>query len=226
MNRMKIAIGIGLVAAVALIAQISTTFSAGVGTTNMLDPTGGIIAQWTATTSAVNFLKLVNAATGNGPAIQAAGSDTNINLLLTPKGTTGLVIAGGAGPTDGYYFVPPQNCNFALTTGTLAANSPTTSGGASQPQMVRAAASNPVMQLTTTAAANTTEVTCDVTPPSRLTAGKGVTITAIDYLFGFQTTAWRCGCRYGIDHGWRNPHCYRRDQPFLAGFDYHGWPVL
>jgi hypothetical protein len=233
---------------VAIYAQaIGVTFAAGVGTVYLNDTNGNAIFQSAAAASAVNYLRLLNSATGVAPQLSVGGSDTNIGLSFLTKGTgsvtlatggatnpgisvintasainglsvtpgattvapiigiatttdtnvgiaintkgTGLVTTNGAGPTDGYYFVPPQDCNFALTTGTLAANSPATSGGASQPQMVRAAASNPVMQLTTTAAANTTEVTCDITPPSRLTAGKGVTINAVDYLFGYQTTA-------------------------------------
>ena len=41
----------------------------------------------TDTASAVNYLQLTGAATGAAPTISAAGSDTNINLKLTPKGT-------------------------------------------------------------------------------------------------------------------------------------------
>jgi hypothetical protein len=39
------------------------------------------------TASAVNELTVTNAATGNGPELSATGGDTNIDLLLTPKGT-------------------------------------------------------------------------------------------------------------------------------------------
>jgi hypothetical protein len=41
----------------------------------------------TATGSAVNQLTISNAATGAGPTLSATGSDTNIDLNLTPKGT-------------------------------------------------------------------------------------------------------------------------------------------
>lgn len=110
------------------------------------------------------------------------------NITLGVNGSNNLVLTGATAPTDGYYFVPPEQCHIALTTGTYAAN-PANCGGASAPGVCRAASGNPVLQLTTTAAANTTDMVCDITPPSRLTAGKGVTITAVDYLFGYQTTA-------------------------------------
>ncbi len=77
---------------------------------------------------------------------------------------------------------------MALTTGTFAAN-PANSGAQSAPAMVRAASGNTVLQLTTTAAANTTDVVCDFTPPTRLTSAKGITITGIQVLYGYQTTA-------------------------------------
>lgn len=41
----------------------------------------------TTTGSAVNHITVANAATGSGPSITAAGDDTNIDLILNPKGT-------------------------------------------------------------------------------------------------------------------------------------------
>ncbi len=60
----------------------------------MLDVNGNAIGdgtlellKFTETVSAVNEFTVVNAATGNGPDLQATGDDTNIDLNLTPKGT-------------------------------------------------------------------------------------------------------------------------------------------
>ena len=39
------------------------------------------------TASAVNYLSVTGAAAGASPVLSAVGSDTNINLRLTPKGT-------------------------------------------------------------------------------------------------------------------------------------------
>ena len=39
------------------------------------------------TASAVNWLQVTGAATGGAPVVSARGSDTNIDLALTPKGT-------------------------------------------------------------------------------------------------------------------------------------------
>jgi hypothetical protein len=42
---------------------------------------------FTATGSAVNYLTIINAATGNGPSINASGADTNVDLNLNSKGS-------------------------------------------------------------------------------------------------------------------------------------------
>jgi len=49
------------------------------------------------TSSAVNQFDITNAATGNGPTLSATGSDTNINLNLTPKGSGVVQIDGSNG---------------------------------------------------------------------------------------------------------------------------------
>lgn len=56
-------------------------------TTGIKDSNGNLIIALTATASAVNYLTVVNATTGNGVDLQATGSDTNIDLKLTAKGT-------------------------------------------------------------------------------------------------------------------------------------------
>ena len=53
-----------------------------------------IIFQTTA--SAVNQFDITNAATGNSPSISATGGDTNINMVLVPKGSGETVIGTGA----------------------------------------------------------------------------------------------------------------------------------
>jgi hypothetical protein len=50
------------------------------------------------TTSAVNYVQITGSATGNSPVLSAQGSDTNINILLTPKGT-GNVGIGTTSPS-------------------------------------------------------------------------------------------------------------------------------
>jgi hypothetical protein len=47
--------------------------------------------QITPTASAVNYVQVTGAATGSRPVISTQGSDTNIDLALTPKGTGGIV---------------------------------------------------------------------------------------------------------------------------------------
>ena len=54
---------------------------------NILDSNGAELIIFTTTTSAVNELTLVNAATATPVEIQATGGDTNVDVQFTPKGT-------------------------------------------------------------------------------------------------------------------------------------------
>ena len=53
----------------------------------LTDTNGNEWIKQTATTSAVNEVTVANAATSNGPTISATGDDTNIDLVIKPKGT-------------------------------------------------------------------------------------------------------------------------------------------
>jgi hypothetical protein len=59
--------------------------------------TGGTVEQFRllSTASAVNYATATGAAAGSSPVFGVAGTDTNINLNLTPKGT-GTVVANGS----------------------------------------------------------------------------------------------------------------------------------
>lgn len=93
----------------------------------LLDTNGNTILGTTPITSAVNYVMIQNAATGNYPALAASGSDTNISLYLAPKGIGGIGIytATGVTPTlvaDGV----DSNLNLNLApkgTGRITANS-------------------------------------------------------------------------------------------------------
>ena len=63
--------------------------------TDISDTNGNEIFGITATASAVNELTIANAATGNNPIVSATGSDTNIGITLTPKGTGNAVLTSG-----------------------------------------------------------------------------------------------------------------------------------
>ncbi len=66
--------------------------------TSILDTNGNELALFTATSSAVNEVTFVNAATGNNPSIDASGGDTNIGIALKTKGT-GVIQAEDSGGT-------------------------------------------------------------------------------------------------------------------------------
>src|SRR5262249_32642502 len=63
--------------------------------TQVNDSNGHAVVKFAATASAVNQVTATNAATGNAPALGATGTDTNIDLNLTSKGS-GVVKANGA----------------------------------------------------------------------------------------------------------------------------------
>jgi Chaperone of endosialidase len=54
------------------------------------------VARFASVASAVNYLTFTNASTGGSPSIAATGSDANISLSLTPKGTGGITTSGSA----------------------------------------------------------------------------------------------------------------------------------
>ena len=51
---------------------------------------------FTTTGSAVNYLNVTNAATGNDPKLSALGSDSNVDLAISPKGSGEIVVGTGA----------------------------------------------------------------------------------------------------------------------------------
>jgi hypothetical protein len=55
------------------------------------------LVDFTATGSAVNHVGITNAATGNGPTIEAAGDDSNVDLNVKPKGTGAILLKDGDG---------------------------------------------------------------------------------------------------------------------------------
>ena len=67
-----------------LISPVLNTAKIG---TSLNDSAGAELIAITSTASAVNHVKVSNSATGNSPLIEAAGTDTNINLNLGGKGT-------------------------------------------------------------------------------------------------------------------------------------------
>lgn len=86
---------------------------------------------------------------------------------------------------DFVYDVPLGSCSLTLSVGALGSS---TTGA--NPGVFRAASGNTVLQVITTAAANTTQLTCDITPPpTRFTAGRGYVLNNAEVRYGYQTTA-------------------------------------
>jgi hypothetical protein len=60
----------------------------------LVDANGNEEIEFGATTSAVNHVKITNAATGTAPKIESAGGDTNVDLKIGAKGTGAVALAG------------------------------------------------------------------------------------------------------------------------------------
>lgn len=93
------------------VPSISTTLPAGLTiptpriTTSINDSNGNTMLSISPVASSVNFVTIQNAATGNNPLLQALGGDTNIQLQLSGKGTSGTInqgISSGAAVPAGY----------------------------------------------------------------------------------------------------------------------------
>jgi hypothetical protein len=81
--------------------------------TSLNDTNGNELFGITATASAVNELTVANAATGNNPTLSATGSDTNIGITLTPKGTGNAVLTSG-----NLVVADTKGIDFSATSGT------------------------------------------------------------------------------------------------------------
>ncbi len=91
--------------------------------------------SFTSVTSAVNYLDISNADSSNSPEIQSLGANANINLLLTAKGASSIVISGngaaGARPItlrNGPNFQHATSFDFATTSNSRAITVPDANG--------------------------------------------------------------------------------------------------
>lgn len=62
------------------------------GEPDVIDSNGNELTNYVTTSSAVNHIQITNAATGNGPTIEAIGDDTNVDLNINAKGSGSVVI--------------------------------------------------------------------------------------------------------------------------------------
>lgn len=76
------------------VGSINPTIGAPLIQTALLDSNSNIWITQGANASAVNNVEIFNAATGNSPTISGIGSDSNVILLLTGKGTGGVAVQG------------------------------------------------------------------------------------------------------------------------------------
>jgi hypothetical protein len=86
------------------------------------------IGTGTIQTSAANYFTLSNATAGNAVTISAAGTDTNIGIALTPKGSGNLNLTTGAYQLNGNNGVAEQDSGNTTVVGNTAASGNTNTG--------------------------------------------------------------------------------------------------
>lgn len=77
--------------------------------TSLNDVNNAALLTISATASAVNAVTLTNAATGNSPSLAASGTDTNINLTLSPKGAGSVLLGTGTVTNPSFAFTGDTN---------------------------------------------------------------------------------------------------------------------
>ena len=98
------------------------TFNTGTG---LLDSSANEQILFTTTASAVNYINITNSATTGAPIIAAAGSDSNVSLSLSGKGTGTVKLSGISYPTadgtagQGIVATGSSGTQFATISGTL-----------------------------------------------------------------------------------------------------------
>jgi hypothetical protein len=90
------------------------------------DTNGAAALVVTPTTSAVNYVKITNAATGgnNNVTVSADGSDTNVNLRITSKGAGAVAIAADNGRNVSVFFPNTVAANYTTFTPSVSGSSP------------------------------------------------------------------------------------------------------
>lgn len=93
--------------------------------------------------------------------------------------------AGAVAEKDGTYFVPASLCYVNLATGAAGTSNNTIVWDGASVGTV----STPALEAHTTAATAHPQFVCNINPPSRLTAGKGITIQDVTLLYSQQGSA-------------------------------------
>jgi len=135
--------------------------------------------KFTTTASAVNEFTITNAATANAPEISATGSDTNIDLKITPKGSGKINLDGikfpNADGSSGQFLKTDGSGSLSFADSGLAWQSVVTTS------TITVVAGRAYF-------INTTSAACTVTLPSG-TPTAGAQVQLVDYAGTFDTNA-------------------------------------
>jgi microcystin-dependent protein len=78
------------------VAIIYTIYGLDASSYNVYDSAGNLLLDFEETASAVNYLKITNAASGQNPSIKSEGSEDNIGFVVSSKAAGDILVDGGA----------------------------------------------------------------------------------------------------------------------------------
>ena len=121
--------------------------------------------SFTTTASAVNHIDIANSATGGAVTLSAVGTDTNISIALTPKGTGVIEVNGQASFSDGTVAAPSITNTGDTNTGIFFPAADTIAFSEGGTEVARFDSSGNLLVGTTTASALVTfEKTTEASP--------------------------------------------------------------
>ena len=99
---------------------------------DIVDTAGETLLKFVSIVNAVNYLQITNAATGTAPTLESEGSDLNVGMNITSKGSGNLLLDGGATGTVDIGTTSTGDVNLkrdTVVTGILTASSTFTATG-------------------------------------------------------------------------------------------------
>ena len=107
------------------VSSTQTLTNKTLNTSRLNDTNGNVAVSLNPITSAVNYVKITNAAAGGAPQVSADGTSTDIYLSLKPKGAGGTTILSSNGANAAVFNSVASCVNYFILNPSATGNSPT-----------------------------------------------------------------------------------------------------
>lgn len=94
----------------------------GITSTNVYDSNGNLLEEFEAVNNAQNWIKIINATSGNGPIIASAGNDTDVDLNVDTEGSGDINLNANTNITGNQTVTGNATISGTLTVSNLPAN--------------------------------------------------------------------------------------------------------